>query len=73
VTLGYTLPESVSSKLRIQSLRFYVSVQNLLTITPYSGYNPETSYVEDSVTAPGTDYGMYPLYRTSTIGFNLTF
>jgi TonB-linked SusC/RagA family outer membrane protein len=73
VTIGYSLPESVCGKFKIQSLRFYLSIQNLLTITPYSGYNPETSYMEDSVTAPGTDYGMYPVYRTSTIGINLTF
>lgn len=41
VTLGYTLPESVVKKLRVNSLRVYVSADNLLTLTKYSGYDPE--------------------------------
>lgn len=70
---AYTLPEAFTKKCSIQRARVYVSTQNLLTITSYSGYNPETSFKEDNVTAPGTDYGMYPLYRTCTFGINVTF
>lgn len=73
LTVGYTLPEAFTKKCSIQRARVYVSTQNLLTITSYSGYNPETSFKEDNVTAPGTDYGMYPLYRTCTFGINVTF
>lgn len=73
LTVGYTLPDAFVKKCSIQRARVYVSTQNLLTFSSYSGYNPETSFKEDNVTAPGTDYGMYPLYRTCTFGINVTF
>ena len=73
LTIGYTLPDVISKKCGMQRARIYVSTQNLLTISNYSGYNPETSFKEDNVTASGTDYGMYPLYRTCTFGINVTF
>lgn len=73
VTFGYTLPKKITNQLYFQNLRLYLSAQNLLTFTKYSGFNPETSYNQDSVLAPGTDYGMYPLARVFTFGFNLTF
>lgn len=73
LTLGYTLPGSFTQKCNMQYARVYFSVQNLATFTSYSGFNPETSFKEDNVTAPGTDYGMYPLARTITLGVNVTF
>ncbi|MDD4515313.1 TonB-dependent receptor [Massilibacteroides sp.] len=73
LTLGYTLPQSFIQRCNMQYGRLYFSVQNLATITGYSGFNPETSFKEDNVTAPGTDYGMYPLARTITLGVNVTF
>lgn len=73
LTIGYTLPGTFAKKCGMQRARIYVSTQNLLTISNYSGYNPETSFKEDNVTASGTDYGMYPLYRTCTFGINVTF
>lgn len=73
LTIGYTIPDLLAKKCFLQRARVYVSTQNLFTISNYSGYNPETSFKEDNVTAPGTDYGMYPLYRTCTFGINVTF
>lgn len=73
LTLGYTLPQSITKKCSMQYARVYLSAQNLATFTGYSGFNPETSHKEDNVTAPGTDYGMYPLARTITLGVNVTF
>ena len=73
VTLGYTLSKKLANQLYFQNLRIYLSAQNLMTFTKYSGFNPETSFNQDSVLAPGTDYGMYPLARIFTFGFNLTF
>ena len=40
--LGYTLPASVLSKIKLSNLRFYVGVTNLFTITGYDGLDPET-------------------------------
>lgn len=66
--LGYTLPASIMNKVRLQKLRVYVSGNNLLTITKYTGYDPEIgggSY--------GIDRGFYPQARSFTAGLNLTF
>lgn len=68
VVLGYTLPKNVMSKIGLpaSSLRFYVSGENLVTITPYSGVDPE-------VGNNGIDASTYPLARTFTFGLNLNF
>lgn len=69
LTVGYTLPHSAVNKLKVSSLRFYFSAENLCTlswldenldpevITHYSGFNS----------------GVYPMQRTYSLGMNLTF
>lgn len=73
VTLGYNLADVGPFK----SLRFYVSGQQLLTITNYSGVDPEIStagLAPGGDVYPGTDnYNFYPRTKTYTIGFNATF
>ena len=61
VVLGYTLPKTITEKLKIRNLRVYVQAQDLLTITKYKGADPE-----------GLGYP-YPLPRTLTVGLNLGF
>lgn len=73
VTLGYTLPQTLTRRWGIDRLRVYASGQNLWTSTNYSGYNPEVSRRPDSALTPGEDYGTYPLARVYTFGINLTF
>mgnify|MGYP002748891290 FL=1 len=74
VTLGYTLPESVVKKLRVNSLRVYVSADNLLTLTKYSGYDPETSFSGSPGDSNyGVDFGLQPVLRTFIFGLNLNF
>lgn len=68
VQLGYTLPKSVSGLARLNSLRFYVTAQNLLTFTDYTGYDPE---VVSGTLSRGIDDGSYPNIRTVTIGAQL--
>ena len=63
LTVGYTLKVE-SLKLKVQSFRLYATATNLLTITPYKGYDPEVS--------SGTDSGAYPASRTFTFGVNVT-
>ena len=53
LTLGYTLPEQVAKRLKIDRLRLYVGGKNLFTFTKYSGYDPEV----------GSDEGRYNLAR----------
>jgi TonB-dependent starch-binding outer membrane protein SusC len=61
--LGYTLPKSLTTKLTISRCRVYISANNLLTLTKYTGYDPEVG--------SGVDYGNYPQSRTLSVGINL--
>ncbi|RKD88293.1 TonB-dependent receptor [Mangrovibacterium diazotrophicum] len=72
ISLGYSLPKRWISKYGVDKFRFYVSAQNLFTITDYSGYNPDVSY-NNSNTKLGLDYGSYPNAKSVTLGFNLNF
>ncbi len=72
LSLGYTLPRSITQKFKVEKLRVYVSGQNLFTITNYSGYNPEVNARPSQNLTPGEDYGTYPLARTYMFGLNLT-
>ena len=62
IQLGYTVPNRISRKALLQTLRFYASIDNALTITNYRGLDPE----EDGVSR-------YPTFRMTTFGVNLTF
>ena len=69
IQLGYTLPRSITQKIRIDRLRVYVAAENLFTFTKYHGFDPEIS---SGGTSLGVDYGVYPQARTWTIGFNVS-
>ena len=72
VQFGYNFPYSVTSKLKIQSLRLFISGQNLFTLTSYSGLDPEVSTRHSALT-PGFDYSSYARNRIFTGGINITF
>lgn len=55
VQLGYTLPENVCSKIRASKLRVYVSGQNLVTLTKYTGFDPD--FGNDGLFERGIDMG----------------
>jgi TonB-linked SusC/RagA family outer membrane protein len=75
VTLGYQFPTSLIEKFKITSLRVYVTGQNLYTFTNYSGYDPESQNIGNSVTQPtlGVDYLTQPLPRIVMFGLNIGF
>ncbi|OON70097.1 hypothetical protein B0919_04975 [Hymenobacter sp. CRA2] len=73
VTLAYTLPSSVLQPVHLSNVRLYVTGQNLLTWTNYSGYDPEVSADPFSATGFGRDLGVYPQARTYTVGINASF
>lgn len=73
ITLGYTLPKSVSKKLGTKSVKFYISAENLITWTKYTGYDPEVSSYEQNNLYPGIDFGSYPNSKTFISGLNVTF
>jgi hypothetical protein len=76
VSLGYSLPKSIISHLRMTKLRVYATVYNAFLWTKYTGYDPEVSATRSSSYAaltPGVDYSAYPKARTYTFGVNVTF
>ena len=78
ITLGYTLPRSLTNKIGINRFRAYVRAENLFTWTKYWGFDPEIGAGFDNDTQKhrtensGVDYGVYPQARTFTIGFNIS-
>ncbi len=79
ISLGYTLKDSNALKsIGGESLRFYISGQNLITLTDYSGIDPEISTgsgFDGSFNdgAAGIDTGAYPISKTFTVGLNFKF
>jgi hypothetical protein len=72
VTLGYTLPRKVLRKMHFDTMRFYISAENLWTLTNYSGPDPEVS-TRNSVLTPGFDWSAYPRAMGVTAGLSFTF
>jgi hypothetical protein len=78
--IGYSIPGKWMGRAHIKGLRFYVTSQNLLTITKYTGLDPEM-HVSDNVKsesnrgdlAAGIDWGTYPSARSYIFGANLNF
>lgn len=73
ITIGYTLPQKITQKVKIGSLRFYATANNVATITGYSGYDPEVNARRNTALTPGVDYSAYPRGRTFIAGINVTF
>lgn len=73
VTLSYNLPEKWLNKVAINSARVYLRGQNLFTLTPYSGMDPEVNYSGTSTVSRGVDFFTYPQVRTFTLGFKMNF
>jgi hypothetical protein len=68
-SLGYTFKPAKG----ISSCRVYVTGQNLLTFTKYSGFDPEVNSPGNSNLQLGVDYNAYPAARTFLVGVNVGF
>jgi len=80
IALGYNLPSDITSQLGIGSARLTLSAQNILTITDYSGLDPEVNYAADQAgsnfsgnTAQGFDFGNYPTVKSVSFTLNVKF
>jgi TonB-dependent starch-binding outer membrane protein SusC len=72
LTLGYNLPKSVISKLRIERAKFYVRGQNLFTFTKYKGWDPEVNADhQDTNINQGNDFYSVPQLRTIIFGISV--
>ncbi|MDB5260881.1 MAG: TonB-dependent receptor plug [Adhaeribacter sp.] len=72
LTLGYTLPATILSRIKLENIRVYVQAQNLFTITKYTGIDPEITSVGSTPgsTVLGVDQGNYPQSKMYQIGIN---
>jgi len=69
IQLGYTLPQSISNRIKLSNVRFYVSGENLFTITSLSEvFDPETIALEG-----WNDGKVYPLSKVYSFGINVNF
>ena len=73
LSLGYTLPKALLEKARISSFRVYATVNNLGTITNYSGFDPDVTARRSDPLTPGVDFAAYPRSRAWVFGVNVTF
>jgi hypothetical protein len=73
LTLGYTLPSELTSKIKIKNLRIYATGYNVFCLTNYTGFDPEVSTRRNTPLTPGVDYSAYPKSRLLVFGLNLNF
>ncbi len=74
ITLAYNLPSIWLEKINVSNLKLYVSAQNLLTFTKYSGADPEIGQVSSTnYLSRGVDLGIYPQSKTFVMGVKLEF
>src|SRR6185312_788838 len=71
VNLGYELP--VHDSKYVNSLRFFVSADNLLTITKYTGFDPDVNGYGQDPSLRGVDLGGYPVARSFNLGVKCIF
>ncbi|MBX2925124.1 MAG: TonB-dependent receptor [Chitinophagaceae bacterium] len=72
VVLAYNLPVDRIKRSPVKRLRVYISAQNLLTFTRYTGYDPEINTLNSIITA-GSDVSGYPRNKIYTLGLNVDF
>ncbi len=73
ITLAYNIPSSVLRNIKFSGASIYVSSMNLVTITNYTGYDPEVSSYRGNDAQLGSDYNNYPSSRTINIGLKVSF
>ena len=73
IIVGYTFESKLLRKFHLENLRMYANVQNLLTLTKYSGFDPEIGVSTASVNVYGLDNGRYPSPQVYTFGVNISF
>ncbi len=71
-SLSYSVPPAVIGRAYLTKLNIFISAQNLITWSNYTGMDPEVS-VRNPVLMPGFDYSAYPIPRTVTVGLNASF
>lgn len=71
IALGYTVPKKTTQKIGVNRLRFYIQAQNALTLTKYTGFDPEVG--NNGLSTRGLDAGTYPMTAQYKVGLQLQF
>jgi TonB-linked SusC/RagA family outer membrane protein len=70
IQIGYNFSTDLLEKVGLSKLRLYTSVNNVFTLTDYTGYDPT---INDGAIGAGIDSGNYPSARQFLLGLNVTF
>lgn len=73
ISLSYTLPKKLISKIKLTNAKVYMNLQNVYTWTKYDGYDPEVGAMYGDALMTGLDYARYPSPRIYTFGLNVSF
>ena len=73
VTFSYNFNQKIIEKLKLSNFKLYVTGENLITLTNYSGYDPEVNAYGGANVERGIDFGTYPQSRTLLFGMNVSF
>ncbi|MGM0546218.1 MAG: SusC/RagA family TonB-linked outer membrane protein [Bacteroidota bacterium] len=74
ITVGYTLPSDLSSKINIENMRVFVSAENIFEFDNMElPIDPETDYTQAGLNDPNSFGRVYPFRRTISAGLNMTF
>ncbi|MGA0555552.1 SusC/RagA family TonB-linked outer membrane protein [Larkinella sp. VNQ87] len=73
ISLGYNLPSALLSKINLASARVYVSGQNVLTFTKYTGLDPELTGTASTNLTQGIEFYTMPQPRVYMAGINVSF
>ena len=73
ITLGYSLPKTLIQRAKLTQFRIYATLNNIYTLTKYTGFDPEVNTRRGSPLTPGVDYAGYPRSKAFLLGVNLSF
>ena len=73
ITLAYYIPKNLLRHVGIDNMKVYSNIQNMWTITKYSGFDPEVGASQTNDNVSGLDNGRYPSPRIYTFGMNISF
>ncbi|MEO5998009.1 MAG: TonB-dependent receptor [Chitinophagaceae bacterium] len=73
INLTYSVPKSLTDKIHLNTLRVFISAANLITITKYTGYDPEVSSYNANDAQIGVDFSNYPQSKIFNAGVNVSF
>jgi hypothetical protein len=73
ITLGYLVPTAIVERMRLSSLRLYVSMNNPFLFTKNTAFNPDVNMNASNPLSPGNESSDYPLPKSFLMGLNLSF